>query len=65
MSFNPDSPKQAQELSLSRKLNKALHLPLSFSNSNLTQVNCQKYVGMILDNRLTFNEYLEKNIWKS
>ena len=49
MTFNPDRSKQAQEIIFSRKLKKATHPPLLFNNNNVSQVNSQKHLGVILD----------------
>ena len=62
MTFNPDRSKQAQEIIFNRKLKKATHLPLLFSNNNVSQVNSQKHLEVILDVQLTFEEHL-KNIF--
>ena len=48
MSFNPDPSEQAQEVSFSRKVNKILHLPLVFNNSNVTQIKIQKHVEAVI-----------------
>ena len=62
MTFNPDRGKQAQEIIFSRKIKKATHPPLVFSNNNVSQVNSQKYLGVILDVKLTFEKHL-KNVF--
>ena len=62
MTFNPDRSKQAQEIIFSRKLKKATHPPLLFSNNNVSQVNSQTHLGAILDVKLTFEEHL-KNVF--
>ena len=62
MTFNPDRSKQAQEIIFSRKLKKATHPPLLFNNSNVSQVNFQTHLGVILDIKLTFKEHL-KNVF--
>ena len=62
MTFNPDSAKQAKEIIFSRKLKKATHSPFLFSNNNFSQVNSRKHLGVILDIKLTFEDYL-KNIF--
>ena len=49
MTFNPDRSKQAQEIIFSRKLKKATHPPLLFNNNNVSQVNFQTHLGIILD----------------
>ena len=59
MIFKPDLTKQAQEVIISRKLNKPVHPSLTFNNSQVTQTECEKHLGLILDNKLNFNEYLK------
>ena len=61
MTFNPDRSKHAQEIIFSRKLKKAPHPPLLFNN-NVSQVNFQIHLGIILDVELTFEEHL-KNLF--
>ena len=58
MSFNPDPNKQAQEVIFSRKLKNIRHPPLIFNKSKLFQSKTQKHLGLLLDNRLSFEEYL-------
>ena len=43
MSFNPDPPKQAQEVIFSRKINKACHPPLLLNNSTVHQISSQTH----------------------
>ena len=62
MTFNPYCSKQAQEIIFSRKLKKATHPPLLFNNNNVSQVNFQTHLGIILDVKLTFEEHL-KNVF--
>ena len=62
MTFNPDRSKQAQEIIFSRKLKKVTHPPLLFNNNNVSQVNFQTHLGVILDVKLTFEEHL-KNVF--
>ena len=42
MSFNPDLNKQAQEVTLSRKLNKLSHRKIFFNNATVVCANWQK-----------------------
>ena len=58
MSFNPDLDKQAEEVIFSRQLKKVCHPHLRFNNNNVSQASSQKYLGLTLDNRLTFDEHL-------
>ena len=62
MTFNPDRSKQVQEIIFSRKLKKATHPLLLFNNNNVSQVNFQTHLGVILDVKLTFEEHL-KNVF--
>ena len=59
MSFNPDPSKQAQEIIFSRKTKKISHPSLRFNNSIVSQTTYQKYFGIFLDARLTFEEHLK------
>ena len=61
MTFNPGRSKHAQEFIFSRKLKKATHPPLLFNSNNVSQVNTQKHLRVILDVKLTFEEHL-KNV---
>ena len=62
LTVNLDRSKQAQEIIFSRKLKKATHPPLLFNNNNVSHVNSQKHLGVILDLKLTFEEHL-KNVF--
>ena len=59
MSFNRDPSKQAQEIIFSRKTKKISHPLLHFNNSIVSQTPYQKYLGIFLDARLTFEEHLK------
>ena len=61
MSVNPDPRKQAQEVFFSRKIQKTGHPSIYFNNKSVKQVPSQKHLGLILDNKLNFQENL-KNI---
>ena len=68
MNFNADSSKQAQEVTFSRKVNRTLHFPLAFNNSNVTQTYRQMYLRMMGYYRFYLNSHLEnlfgKKVWK-
>ena len=64
MSFNPDPSKQAKEVIFSHKINKPLHPNLIFNNVPVDQVSSQKHLGMILDDKLNFNEHFKSIISK-
>ena len=57
--FNLDPSKQAQEVLLSRKLQKVSHPKFFFNNSDISQRNSQKHLGVILDSKLTFHDHLD------
>ena len=61
MSFNPDPSKPSQEIIFSKKVNKNSHSlppPLSFNYSIVYQATSHKNLGIIIDNRLLFEEHL-------
>ena len=58
MSLNPDPNKQAQEVIFSSKSKNIRHPPLIFNKSKVFQSKTQKHLGLILDNTLSFEEYL-------
>ena len=62
MTFNPDRSKQVQEIIFSRQLKKATNPSLLFNKKNVSQVNSQKHLMVILDVKLTFEEHL-KNVF--
>ena len=59
MNFNPDLNKQAQEVLFNRKLQKVSHINLLFNNSDVSQTNSQKHLGVVLDSKLTFYHHLD------
>ena len=59
MSFNPDPSEQAQKVIFSRITKKEYHPPLAFNNNNVSETNSQKYLGVVLDNRLSFEDHLK------
>ena len=65
MSFNPDPIKQANEVIFSRKFNKTLHPNLVFNLNPVNQSSNQKHLGMILDNKLNFNEHINEKVTKA
>ena len=64
MSFKPDPSKQAQEVILSRKLQKANHNQVYFNHNSIKQVPPQKHLGVYLDTKLNFQEHLNNIISK-
>ena len=65
MSFNPDVRKQATEVVFSRKKSPADHALLVFNNSNIKTVSHQKHLGLILDEKLSFDSHLKEKISKA
>ena len=59
MNFNPDASKQAQEVIFSRKTNKPQHPDLLFNQSQVQRSDAQKHLGVILDNKLNFNQHVK------
>ena len=56
--FNPDPSKPAQEVIFSRKLKTVPHPSVTFNNNPLSLCPAQKHLGLVLDSKLTFNEYI-------
>ena len=48
MTFNSDHSKKGREIISIRKLKRVTHPPLLFNNNNVSQVNSQKHLGIIL-----------------
>ena len=61
MIFNPNWTKQAQEVIFGRKTKKLLHPRLLFNDIPLKDSKSQKHLGLTLDVKLNFVEYI-KNI---
>ena len=57
MKFNQDPNKQAQKVHLSNRTNKGSSLSKTFNNSKVETISSQKHLGLILDERLNFNEH--------
>ena len=58
MIFNPDPSKQAQEVIFSRKIQKTSYPSIYFNNKLIKQAPSLKHLGLILDNKLNFQEHL-------
>ena len=54
MEFNPDNSKQAVEVVFSKKNNKSSIKPLTFNGIPVMAVDKTKHLGMLLDQRLSF-----------
>ena len=64
MSFNSDPSTQAHGVIFSRKIRKTCHPSIYFSNKSVKQITPQKHLGMILDNKLNFQEHLKNTLDK-
>ena len=58
MVFNLDPTKQAQEVIFSRKSHSLKHPNLYFNSLVIEKVKTQKHLGLELDEKLNFNDYL-------
>ena len=62
MSFNLDPSKQAEEVLFSNKATKTNHPNIIF-NGNMVQKSAnQKHLGLILDEKLTFNDHITSKL---
>ena len=59
ISFNPGPNKQAQEVIFSGRIQERYHPSIYFNNKSIKQVPCQKYLGIIVDRKLNFQEHLK------
>ena len=62
MSFNPDINKQATEATFSQMREKSLPPPIIFCNNNVLTSPCQKHLDLVLDSKLSFNEFVNQRI---
>ena len=65
MIFNPDASKQAQEIVFSRKANASNHETVYFNNVPVVRKNIQKHLGLFLDSKLSFFDYINQKIKKA
>ena len=59
MHFKPDPSKQAQELLFSRKTSSKPYSSLNFNDNPFHPVQLQKHLGLFLDSKLSFVEYIQ------
>ena len=62
--FNPNPKKQAQEVIFSKKVESNNPLPLTFNKTEVRTCQSQKHLGLVLDERLNFNEHIKSKISK-
>ena len=65
MSFNPDPQKQAVELTFSKKKIEIDHPVILFNDIPVKKVNQHKYLGIILDSKLSFSAHINSAISKA
>ena len=58
------SEKQAQEVYFSNRTNEDSPLFITFNNGTVETISLKKHLGLILDERLNFNKYLDSKINK-
>ena len=59
MSFNPDPSKQAQEITFRRKKIKSSHPSVYFSNIPVSLTSVHKHLGMLVDDKLSYEHHLK------
>ena len=65
MSFKPDRTKQVEEVIFSRKTSIQSRPILTFDNSLAIKTTHDKYLGLILDEKLNFKEHLKEEMAKA
>ena len=63
--FNPDTSKQAQEITFSTKNINVSHPHLYFNKSHVVVCSYQKYFSVFLDKKLNFQHYIKEKIAKA
>ena len=59
MSFNPDPSKQTQEIIFCRKKIKSYNPSVYFNNAPVGSTSVHKHLGMLLDNKFTYEHRLK------
>ena len=59
MKFNPDHTKQTQEIIFSRKKAVSIHPVVYFNGSPVNSTATHKFIGMILDSKLSYENHLQ------
>jgi len=65
MEFNPDPTKQATEVLFSCKKSRPNHPQLIFNGTAVSRSTDQKHLGVILDQKLSFEKHLNEKITKA
>ena len=64
MIFNPDPTKLATEVIFTNR-NLTLYDPVSYSGVDVMQVNYHKYLGFILDSKMSYSKHIDGKIGKA
>ena len=64
MLFNPDSSKPTQEVLFLRKKKIQVHPTITVNNVRVERVSYQKYLGILLDEKLNFKQHIDIAISK-
>ena len=64
MLFNPDSSKPTQEVLFLRKKKIQVHPTITLNNVRVERVSYQKYLGILLDEKLNFKQHIDIAISK-
>ena len=64
MLFNYEPTKQATEVYFSHKRLNVPHESFTFNNNKIQSEPAQKYLGLILDSKLEFNQHIDEKINK-
>ena len=65
MNFKPDPSKQAKEVIFSKKRHNSNHDSIYLNHNSVQQGHFQKHLGMHLDTKLNFQEYLNNSMSKA
>ena len=64
MLFNPDTSKLAQEVLFSRKKEIQVQPTINLNNVQVERVSCQKHLGILLEEKLNFEQHIDSAISK-
>ena len=62
MTFDPDIPKQPQEITFSKKNVDVSHPPLYFNKNHVVVCSYQKHLGVFVDKKLNFQHHIKESI---
>ena len=61
--FNPYKSRQAQDVTFNRKTKNIIHSNFYFNNLLIVTAASQKHLGLKLDTKLTFNDFINVSIF--